>query len=153
MLGKHIVVFVLGDIRPQLDITLGTAVALAPVVFENALAHRFVGRFLIGLANGGVHAKAARIHLFRVVLGECLADHLGDVLGMNGVFAHFSSRAQRSFESLVVLHCSNVAELGHAPKHVLLALLGALRVGDRVVERRCFGQTGEHGDLAEAQLV
>ena len=51
------------------------------------------------------------------------------------------------------MHCGNVAKLGHPTQHVLLPLLGAVRIGDRVVERRRFGQTGKHRDLAEVQLI
>ena len=34
-----------------------------------------------------------------------------------------------------------------------MALLGALGIGDGVVERGCFGQAGKHRDLAKRQLV
>jgi hypothetical protein len=87
------------------------------------------------------------------VLGEGLAHHLGGELGVHRVFGDFAPRAQRRLQGVFVLRGVDLAELGHAPQHVLLALLGALRIGDRVIERGCLRQPGQHRGLGERELV
>src|SRR3546814_6855772 len=41
----------------------------------------------------------------------------------------------------------------HASEHVIAAIMRALRVGDGIVARRRFRQSGDSGDFAERQLM
>src|SRR3546814_4163621 len=47
----------------------------------------------------------------------------------------------------------DIAELMHASEHVIAAIMRALRVGDGIVARRRFRQSGDSGDFAERQLM
>ncbi len=82
MVGECLLQILVARVCRQLDIGLGAAIGLAPVVLEHTLAQRLVGGLLVRLADGRVHAEAARIDVIRVVLGKRLADHLGDILRM-----------------------------------------------------------------------
>jgi hypothetical protein len=144
---------VLVRLRRQLGEAFGAAVAVAPVVVENPLAQRGVRRLLVGFPEGGVDAEAAAVDLVRIVLGDGLAHHLRGVFRVYGVFVHFPFGPYGRLNCLFVLRRSNVPQLGHPAQYVMLALLGALRVGDRVVKRRRLGQSREHRRLGEVELV
>ena len=73
------------------QVMFGAAVGLAAVVFHDALAQRLVGGLLIGLADRGVDAKAARIDVLGIMLGKRLPDHFRDILRVNGVFVYFAA--------------------------------------------------------------
>jgi hypothetical protein len=153
VIGEQLVEVLLADIRRQLGVTLRRAVAVRAVVLQHALAQCCVGRFLVRLSDRRIDPEAAGIDLLRVLVGDRLAHHLRREFGVEGVFTHFPASPHRGLDRLVMLRCTNVAQLGHAPPDELLALLRALRVDDRVVQRRRLGQPGEHRALRERQLA
>ncbi len=138
MVRQQLVEVIVADVRRQLDVALRIAIPVLAVVFEHTPAQRGVSRFLVGLPQRRVDAKAARVHLFRVLLGERLTHHFGREFRVSGVFAYFAARTHRRLDRLVMLPCSNVAKVGHPSQDVLLAPLSPLRVGHRVVERGCL---------------
>ncbi len=121
---------------------------MSAVVVENPGAQRFVGRLLVVLAQRRVNAQAARVHILGIVLGQRLAHHLRRIFCAERVLSYVTTRAQRGFQGFVVLRRGDIAELAHPSEHVMLALLRALQIDERVVLRRSFGQPCQQGHLA-----
>ncbi len=59
----------------------------------------------------------------------------------------------RLLQSLAVLITVNKTKRIHASQHVVATFQGAFRVADRIIRRGGLGQTGNHGNLRDAQLV
>src|SRR6266487_2481278 len=137
----------------EIDESFGAAIAVAPVVFEQTLAQRRIGRFLVDARDRGVDAKPARVDLLRIAFVEQLTDHLGDELSVNLVFGDsFALDADRKLLGLLVLLAVERGKLVHAPQHVQLALLGAFGIDHRVERRGSLGQPGKHRDLGGIEL-
>src|SRR5207247_2628174 len=79
----------------QLGIAFRASIAAAAVVLEDASTQRHVGCLLVRLAEGGVDAETACVHLVRVTLGHRLPHHLGGVFTMDGVFVCLAPRPPR----------------------------------------------------------
>ena len=82
-----------------------------------------------------------------------LARHFGHVFRMYTEFGAVGLDLQLFIFGLLVLCIIDVAELVHAQQDVLLARLGAFRVGDRIVGRRRLRQPGQHGRLGHADVL
>src|SRR5205814_9037243 len=87
----------------EVDESLGAAIAVGPVVFEQALANGRISCCLVGARNRRVDAKPARVDILRIAFIEQLTDHLGDELGVNLVLGDgFALDADRSLLGLLV---------------------------------------------------
>ena len=151
--GQRLVIVVLVGVVGQLGERFRPAVAMAPVVVEDAAPQRRIGGFLVGLADRRVDAESPRVHIVRILLLDRLAYHFGDVLGMERELARVALDAHGRLRRLGILFLGHVAKLPHAAKHVELALLGPLRIDYRVKGGRRLGQPGQHGRFGEGQLV
>src|SRR6266581_7720008 len=137
----------------EVDESFGAAIAVAPVVFEQALAKGRIGCLLIGARNRRVDAKPTRVDVIRIAFIKQLTDHLGDELGVNLVLGDgFALDADRSLLRLFVLLVVEQGELVHAPQHIQLALLRAFGIDDGVKGGGSLGQPGKHRDLGRIEL-
>ncbi len=101
----------------HVQVGLGTAIAVAPVVVHHAFTQAVVGGFLLGLDDRGVNLHAARINLLRESFGSDLARHFGDVLGVDSVAGQFALDDQRLLQGGGVLgfgRCNRVRACGAA---------------------------------------
>ncbi len=137
----------------QVDEGFRAAIAMAALVVEDAAPHRFIGGFLIALAQRGVDVQATRIRFFVVLRVHQLAHHFRHVLGVHVELVAFAAHGQLFMDRLVVLLRRDVVQVAHALQDVLLADLGALGVHHRVVRRRRLGQPGQHRGFGQGDVL
>jgi hypothetical protein len=154
VLGQQLfefLVLVRGDVL-HVDIGFGTAVAVTPVVIDDAAAHRAVGGLLFAVIDGRDDAQAAAVD----VVGKRSAAI------WRAISATYSARTPKSLTSRLMCKASperlplcvaDEVELVHPAQDVALAQLRALRIGHRIVGRGCLGQPGEHGRLGDADIL
>ncbi|CFT93929.1 Uncharacterised protein [Bordetella pertussis] len=144
------------DAGRHVQLFLGAGVGRAPRVFEHAVAHRAIGRFLVLRLDGGVDVDAARIQVVLVHVVEQLARQFGDVFAMDGVAAGRRAFGRLDHDGLrhrfLVFGLGQVAQRIHAAQHIALAQFGARAVGNRVEARRRLGNAGQHGGLGRRDL-
>ena len=125
---------------------------MPPVIVENAATDCLIGRFLIFLGDRRVYIQAAGIGFVLVLVIHHHPDHFSDVFGMNVEFVSARFDLDRFVFGLFVLLVSDVTQLFHAKQDILLPLFGSGRVGDGVICRRRFWQTGEHGGFCQSDV-
>jgi hypothetical protein len=126
---------------------------VAVVVFDHAGAQGLVGRLLVLAPDRGVHAQPAYVCGVAVLLEDRGARHLGDVVRLEGErLPLVRVEPQRLGHRLLVLVIGEPAHVAHATQHVLLALLGPLRVHEGVLARRRLRQPGEQGCFGGREL-
>jgi hypothetical protein len=135
----------------QVDEGLGAAVELAPLVVEQTTAQGLVGHRLLVCAQGQRDLQPARVELLAEALHQHLSRHLGGVVGTR-LAGHDMAHLEFLGLGLAMLLGVDEAVLQHAVQDVLLAQMRPARVGDRVVGRRCLGQSGQHRRLRRRQL-
>ena len=136
----------------QVDIGLGSAVELAPLVVHDAFSQRPVGRHLLIRTHRRVDVEATRIRVFPVLVEDQLTYRLSNVFRMYRQF-HVMSITQRFGLGLLMLLGRDEAVLQHPVDDVLLADLGPARVGNRVVGRRRLWQAGQHGRFGHRDVL
>ena len=104
----------------QVDVVLGAAIDLAPLVVEDALAQGPVGQGLLAGVEREPDVEAAGVGLGTVLVEDHLPGLLGHVLG---VHRHLGGRAvaQHLLQRRVVLLGGDEAVLEHAVDDVALA--------------------------------
>ena len=136
----------------QVDVVLGAAIDLAPLVVEDALAQGPVGQGLLAGIERQPDVEAAGVGLGTVLVEDHLPGLLGHVLGMH---RHLRRRAvaQHLLQRRVVLLGGDEAVVEHAVDDVALADRRPLGIDDRVVRRRRLRQPGEHRRLGDGDVL
>ena len=136
----------------QVRVRQRTAIAMATVVLDQPQPQRTIGRRLQAPVQGGEHLVAV-IDCRRP---EAVDDLLPCQLGHIGRFGikHRRIRPCHHGFGMGFARCGqvDVANLGHAPQHVIAAYCGRCRVGDRVIARRHLDDAGQCGGFRHAQL-
>ncbi len=134
--------------------SLGSPIAMAPVVIDRAAPQRGIRRLLIGLADCRVDDEPPRVGVFAVGVEHDLAGHFGHVLGMrrDGLAQTLPYLKWRAlcFPKLVIV---DKTEVVHAPQDVKLTGFGAPRVVDGIEGRRGLGQAGQHRCLCRRHFL
>ena len=127
-------------------------VNLAAFVVHDAAAQRLVSGLLVGRIQRGVHVQATGVNLGAVLRINQLAYHFCNIFGMDACAV--GARADDQFFRLGFcgLLGGDKANVFHALDDVELARPGAAGVGDRVVGRRCLGQTRQHGGFGNTDV-
>ena len=147
----------------EVDVGLGTAVAVLAVIRDELASDGVDGRLLGAHVDRRVDVEAARVGLLLEHVVDEHAGKLGRVLGGDELLAHVGGHDFLLRGDAAGLHrlgllgligeFVDVAEIAHASEHVVLAHGGARRIDDRVVGRRRDGKTRERGGLADRDLV
>ena len=122
------------------------------VVLQQPLAQRRVGGALEPAVEGRPDPVPAGVGVFPVRLLHVRAHHLRDVGRLDLDGESVDLRGHRRVAGGVVLVLLDVAELQHAPQHVVPAHDRLLRVGDGVEPGRRLGQARDHGELGKREL-
>ena len=131
---------------------LGSAVPVTGVILEQRLAQRRVRRALELAVEGRVDLVSGGVHVIPVRLFHVRTDHFRDVGRFDLDREPVDLRGDRRIAGGVVLVLRDVAELQHAPEHVVAAHDRLLRIGDGVEPRRRLGQSRDHRELGEREL-
>ena len=125
---------------------------MSGVIVQQPLAQRRVGGALEPAVEGRPDLVPGGVGVFPVRLLHVRAHHLRDVgrFDLDGESVHL--RGHRRVAGGVVLGLVDVAELQHAPQHVVAAHHRLLRVGDGVEPRRRLRQPRDHRELGEVEL-
>ena len=133
--------------------TLGAAVAVAAVIFEQGVTQCLVGGLLQPHIDGGGDLEAGLVDAVRVAFDHLGTRHLGDVGSVQVDRCAVVFGGDRLLEPVLILLIIDVLQQMHAPEHVVAAFFGAAGVGYRVPARRRLGQPGDHRVLRQTQLV
>ena len=131
---------------------LRPAVAVADVVLHQPLAQRRVGGVLEPAVDGRVDLVSRGVGIVTVCLFHVRPRHLRNVGRLHLDGEPVQRRAHRRVVGFVVLGLPDVAELEHAPEHVVAAHHRAFRIGDGVELGRRLRQTRDHRELGEREL-
>ena len=142
-----------GSFRGQCDVSLGSTVDLASLVVQNPTPDRLVSGLLLFGAKAGVHVQAAGVGFVTVLNHHRLADHLGHILRIERPLCTGGAQLQGLVFRLAGFFRRDEPVLHHPVDDVKLPDAGSLGIGDRVVCRRCLGQTGQHGRLGDADVL
>ena len=143
----------LAAVGRQVDVVLGAAIDLAPLVVHDALAQGVVGERLLGRVERQVDVEAARVGLGAVLVEDHLARLLGHVLGVHRDFRRRAVLQDLLQGRVALLGDGDEAVLEHAVDDVALAHGRPLGIDDRVVRRRRLGQAGEHRRLGDRDVL
>ena len=126
---------------------------MAAVVFDQADAHRAIGRSLQPAVDRGVDPVALVHGIVAVAAHDLGARHLGDVrrfdVVLDAVIACFDRLLSRTLRGGGV----DVVELLHLCQHVVTPCLRRLGIGDRVEARRRLRNAGKGGRLGHRELI
>ena len=131
---------------------LGPPVAVAGVVLRQGPPQRRVGGALEPAVERRVDLVPLGVGIATVRLLHMRPHHLRDVGRLGLDRQPVELRGHRRIARLVVFGFPDVAELEHAPEHVVAAHHPAFRIGDGVEPGRRLRQARDHRELGEREL-
>ena len=143
----------LGGLCGQFEELFGAAIAVFPVVVDDALAHRSGGDPLLIRADRGVDIEPRGVDVLLEQLVGHHPRHFGDVRRLGAHVVAGRGVAKGLLEGRLVLGVGQRADLVHALQDVVLALGRPLRVDERIEQRGCLGQASQHRGFGRAELV
>ena len=123
---------------------------MTPCVIHHRFLNSFVGRFLLCGVDGRIHVKTARINIALVLLVQHLSNDFGDVIRMGRQLIATLMNTHRFAHGFLILFLRNVIEIQHAFEHMFLSSFCALKISNRIIRRRRFGEPSQHSSFCQA---
>ena len=133
----------------QVDVVFRTAVAAAAVEVAQNFTQGFSGHALVCGIDCGIYLETLSVGIFTVFFKQLLTYHFGNVQGALIDVLYKTLVMQLFFQSLIALLQGNHAFFQHIVQNISLTQFGTLRVYNRIVGGRGFGQAGQHGGFGQ----
>ena len=122
---------------------------MASIVVEQTFPYRQVSSVLVTLDQGSKDVQSTGVRFITIALIHRLTNHLCEVVGLGSIFRSLRPRDGRVHIGRLELLLGNEAQVPHSTQNILLTLPRPLRIRDRVIPRRCLGQTRQHRRFRE----